>query len=164
MRGKTVKPIPDGMRSVTPHLICAGAAAAIEFYGKAFGAEEISRHPGPDGRILHAALRIGDSVVFLTDEFPEQNCLGPAHSAGAPVSIHLYVTDADAVFARAQKAGATVLMPIADMFWGDRYGQLKDPFGHRWSVATHRRDLTDEEIHQAMQRSFSKRPQEPCNP
>lgn len=153
MHGKSVKPIPDRMRSVIPHLICAGAAQAIEFYEQAFGAEEISRQAAPDGRLMHAALRIGDSVVFLTDEFPEHDCLGPAGSANAPVTIHLYVTDADGVFARAQKAGATVVMPVADMFWGDRYGVLKDPFGHRWSVATHQRDVTPEEMREAIRRT-----------
>lgn len=159
MRGKTVKPIPDRMRSVTPHLICAGAVRAIEFYEEAFGAEEISRHAGPDGRLMHAALRIGDSVIFLTDEFPEHKQLGPAGSANPPVAIHLYVTDADGVFARAQKAGATVVMPMADMFWGDRYGVLKDPFGHRWSIATHQRDVTPEEMREAIQRISPNRPQ-----
>lgn len=150
MNGKKVKPIPEGMRSVTPHLICAGAARAIEFYQSAFGAEELSRAPGPDGRLMHAALRIGDSVIFLTDEFPEQNCLGPVASANSPVAIHLYVTDVDAVFAQAQKAGASVLMPVADMFWGDRYGMLKDPFGHRWSLATHQREVTPQELQEAV--------------
>ncbi len=146
MHEKTVKPIPDGMRSVTPHLICAGAARAIEFYQAAFGAEELGRQPAPDGRLMHAALRIGDSVIFLTDEFPEHDCLGPAGSTHSPVTIHLYVTDVDGVYARARKAGATQIMPVADMFWGDRYGVLKDPFGHRWSIATHQRDLTPEQM------------------
>ncbi len=152
MNGKAVKPIPEGMRSVTPHLICAGAARAIEFYKSAFGAEELSRAPGPDGRLMHAALRIGDSVIFLTDEFPEQNCLGPVAAANSPVAIHLYVTDVDAVFAQAQKAGASVLMPVADMFWGDRYGMLKDPFGHRWSLATHQREVTPQELQEAVRK------------
>lgn len=161
MNAKAVKPIPEGMRSVTPHLICAGAAQAIEFYRRAFGAEDISRQPGPDGRLMHAALRIGDSVIFLTDEFPEQNCLGPSPSRSSPVAIHLYVTDADEVFARAQAAGATVIMPVADRFWGDRYGLLRDPYGHRWSIATHQRDVTPEEMREAVRRMSSGCPQRP---
>jgi PhnB protein len=145
-----VKPIPDGMHSVTPHLICAGAAKAIEFYKNAFGAVEGGRLPGPDGRIMHAQLRIGDSAVMLVDEMPEWGALGPKALKGSPVTIHLYVNDVDAFVARAVKAGAKVTMEVADQFWGDRYGKLEDPFGHHWSVATHVRDLTPEEMQKAM--------------
>jgi PhnB protein len=145
-----VKPIPDGMHSITPHLICAGAADAIEFYKKAFDAVELTRMPGQNGKLLHASVRIGDSTVMLTDEMPEHGALGPNALKGSPVTIHLYVTDVDAVAARAIAAGAKVRMPVADMFWGDRYGQLEDPFGHRWSVSTHVRDVTPEEMRQAM--------------
>ena len=146
-----VKPIPEGMHSVTPHLVCAGAADAIEFYQKAFGAVEEARLPGPQGRIMHAMIRIGDSAVMLVDEMPEWGALGPKALKGSPVTIHLYVQDVDAFVARAVKAGAKVTMPVADMFWGDRYGKLEDPFGHHWSVGTHMRDVSKEEMQQAMQ-------------
>ena len=142
--------IPQGMHSVTPHLICAGAAKAIEFYKQAFGAEESARLPGPDGRLMHAEIRIGDSQVMLVDEMPEWGALGPKSLKGSPVTIHLYVDDVDAVVARAVKAGAKVTMPVADQFWGDRYGKLEDPFGHHWSVATHVRDVSMEEAQKAM--------------
>jgi uncharacterized glyoxalase superfamily protein PhnB len=140
------------MHSVTPHLICAGAADAIEFYKKAFGAVEEARLPGPGGKLMHAMIRIGDSAVMLVDEMPEWGALGPKSLKGSPVTIHLYVEDADAFFARAVKAGAKVTMPIDDAFWGDRYGKLEDPFGHSWSVGTHVRDVSMEEMQQAMQK------------
>lgn len=147
-----VKKIPDGMHTVTPHLICAGAADAIEFYKKAFNAKEKGRIPGPNVKLMHAAIQIGDSTVMLVDEMPEWGALGPKALKGSPVAIHLYVEDVDAFTAQAVGAGAKVTMPIADMFWGDRYGQLEDPFGHRWSVATHVRDMSPEEMQQAMQK------------
>jgi len=147
-----VKPIPEGMRSVTPHLVCAGAADAIEFYKKAFGAVEQARLPGPQGKIMHAMIRIGDSAVMLVDEMPEWGALGPKALKGSSVTIHLYVDDADAFVARAVKAGARVTMPVADMFWGDRYGKIEDPFGHHWSVGTHVRDVSMEEMQQAMRK------------
>ena len=143
-------PIPEGMRTVTPHLICAGAAQAIEFYKKAFGAVETARLPGPQGKIMHAMLRIGDSALMLVDEMPEWGALGPKALKGSPVTIHLYVDDVDAFAARAVKAGAKMTMPVEDMFWGDRYGKLEDPFGHRWSIATHLREVSPEEMQQAM--------------
>jgi PhnB protein len=146
------KSIPDGMHTVTPHLICAGAADAIEFYKKAFGATEKSRLPSSDGRLLHAAIQIGDSTVMLTDEWLQMEALGPNALKGSPVTIHLYVDDVDAFTARAVAAGAKMKMPVNDMFWGDRYGQLEDPFGHRWSVATHLRVVSPEEMQQAMQK------------
>ncbi len=145
-----VQAIPEGMHSLTPHLVCRGAAAAIEFYGRAFGAIELFRLPGPDGRLIHACVRIGDSQLFLVDEMPEHGALGPQALKGSPVTIHLQVQDADAVFARAVQAGATVGMPLADMFWGDRYGQVVDPFGHHWSIATHVRDVRPDEMVAAM--------------
>ncbi len=147
-----VKPIPDGMHSVTPMLVCAGAADAIEFYRKAFNAVETGRLAGSKGRLLHAAIRVGDSVVMLTDEFPDFGSFGPKSLKGSPVTIHLYVEDVDAFVAGAVTAGAKITMPIADMFWGDRYGQLEDPFGHRWSVGTHVRDVSPEEMRQAVQK------------
>jgi PhnB protein len=146
------KPIPDGMRSLTPHLVCNGAAEAIEFYKKAFGAVEEMRLPGPDGKLMHACVRIGDSALMLTDEWPDMGALGPKSLKGSPVTIHLYVPDVDATVGQAVAAGAKVTMPVADMFWGDRYGTLEDPFGHHWSVATHTRDLTPEEIAKNMEK------------
>lgn len=141
-----VQPVPPGMHTLTPHLVCKGATEAITFYVKAFGAVELARLPGPDGRLMHGMVRIGDSPLMLFDEYPEQGCLGPQSLKGSPVIIHLYVTDVDATVARAVEAGARVTLPVSDMFWGDRYGQLQDPFGHCWSVATHIRDLNPEEI------------------
>jgi uncharacterized glyoxalase superfamily protein PhnB len=151
-----VKPIPEDMHTVTPHLVCAGAADAIAFYVKAFGAVEAARLPGADGRIMHALIRIGDSCVMLMDEFPECNSPGPKTLKGSPVTIHLYVEDADAVFECALAAGAKVRMPLEDTFWGDRYGALEDPFGHYWSVATHIRDVSAEEMQQAIQKFAQK--------
>ena len=156
MTTSLVKPIPEGMHTVTPHLICAGAGDAIDFYKKAFGATETSRMPGPGGKLMHASVRIGDSAVMLVDEMPEWGSLGPKALKGSPVVIHLYVDDVDAFTARAAAAGAKVTMPVADMFWGDRYGQLEDPFGHRWSVATHVRDVSPADMHQAMQKMSQK--------
>ncbi len=147
----TIKPIPEGMHSVTPHLVCADAANAIDFYRRAFGAVEAARLPGLSGKLMHAMIRIGDSAVMLVDEMPEFGSLGPAALHGTPVTLHLYVEDADAVFARAVEAGATVKMPLADMFWGDRYGIVIDPFGHQWSIATHIRDVGREEMRQAIE-------------
>ena len=146
-----VDPVPNGMHTVTPHLVCAGAADAIEFYKQAFGAEELCRMPMPDGRIMHAGIRIGDSTIMLVDEVPEWCCKGPNTLGGTPVTIHLQVADADALFARAVAAGATVKMPVTDMFWGDRYGIVMDPCGHQWSIATHVRDVTPEEMMKASQ-------------
>lgn len=144
------KPIPDGMHSLTPHLICKDAARAIEFYKQAFGAVEGGRMPGPNGKLMHAMVRIGDSALFLVDEMPEWGARGPKLLNGSPVTIHLYVEDVDATVARAVAAGAKLTMPVAEQFWGDRYGQLEDPFGHKWSVATHTRDLSEEQIREGM--------------
>jgi uncharacterized glyoxalase superfamily protein PhnB len=147
----TTKPIPEGMHTVTPHLICAGGAEAIEFYKKAFGAVELSRTAGSDGKLMHASIRIGDSVVMLNEEMPEWGSFGPKHLKGSPVTIHLYVENVDAVFEQAVSAGAKVTMPLDDMFWGDRYGKLEDPFGHQWSIGTHMRDPSPEEMQKAME-------------
>ena len=144
-----VDPVPNGMHTVTPHLVCAGASDAIDFYKQAFGAEELCRLPMPDGRIMHASIRIGDSMIMLVDEMPEWDCLGPNARGGSPVTIHLQVADSDALFAQAINAGATVKMPISDAFWGDRYGIVTDPFGHNWSIATHVRDVSPEEMMKA---------------
>ena len=146
MAGK-VSPIPEGFHTVAPHLVCKGAGQALDFYKKAFGAEEVCRMTGgPDGKgIMHAEIKIGSSRVMLADEFPEYGCVGPATLGGSPVTIHMYVNDVDAVYNQAVKAGATPTMPVTDMFWGDRYGKLKDPFGHSWSIATHKEDVAPEE-------------------
>jgi uncharacterized glyoxalase superfamily protein PhnB len=148
--------IPEGMHSLSPHIVCDGAAQAIEFYKAAFGAVETARMPGPDGRLMHAAVRIGDSTLMLVDEMPEWGVRGARKIGGSPVTLHLYVEDADATFARAVAAGAKVTMPLADQFWGDRYGQLEDPFGHKWSIATHLRDMTRDEMMQAMKQMASR--------
>lgn len=142
----TVQAIPPGFSSITPHLVCRGAAEAIAFYTQAFGAIELARLPGPDGRLAHAEIRIGDAPLMLVDEYAEQGMLGPLALKGSPVTLHLYVSDVDAAVSQAVAAGARVTMPVADMFWGDRYGRLEDPFGHQWSVATHKHDLSPNEI------------------
>ena len=152
------KPIPEGMQPVTPHIVVAGAADAIEFYKKAFGATEESRLAGPGGKLMHAMIRVAGGAIMMTDEFPEWNSLGPKALKGTPVTIHLYVPDVDAFFARATKAGAKTVMPLEDMFWGDRYGLVEDPYGHRWSIATHTRDVTQEEMAEAMKKMATKAP------
>jgi PhnB protein len=151
--------IPPGLDHLIPHLVCDPCAEAIEFYKKAFGAEELHRMPAPDGkRIMHAAMRIGKSHIFLVDDFPEF-CGGKSGSPkglqGTPVSLHHYVENCDAAIKRAQDAGATVAMPPRDMFWGDRYGVVVDPFGHKWSFATHLQDLTPEQMQAAMKNAFA---------
>jgi PhnB protein len=152
MTKSNVKPVPDGMHTVTPHLICAGAADAIEFYKKAFNAVEVSRTAGANGKLVHAMMRIGDSAIMLMDEAPQWGALGAKVLKGTPVTIHLQVEDADALAAQAVAAGATLKMPMDDMFWGDRYGALEDPFGHSWAIATHMRDVTPQEMQEAMKK------------
>lgn len=151
MADSQVKPIPEGMHSLSPHLVCSGAADAIAFYEKAFGAIAMGRLDGPQGKVMHAMLRIGDSFLMLADEFPDYRSFGPTTLKGTPVTLHLYVEQVDAAFQRALDAGAVVKMPLQDMFWGDRYGVVEDPFGHRWSLATHIRDVSPDEMRQAMQ-------------
>ncbi|MET0852152.1 MAG: VOC family protein [Candidatus Rokuibacteriota bacterium] len=156
---KVTRQIPAGREGLIAHLVCDPCADAIEFYKKAFGAEEVDRVLAPDGRrIVHAAIRIGGSFVFLVDDFPEF-CGGKASSpkalGGTPVTIHRYVEDCDAAIKRAADAGATVTMPAGDMFWGDRYGVVTDPFGHSWSFATHVKDLTPAEVEAAMKEAFA---------
>jgi PhnB protein len=145
-----VQAIPTGMHSVTPHLVCAGGADAIAFYIKAFGAVEVGRFAGPDGRLMHGCIRINGSSVMLVDEFAEHGSLSPKSLKGSPVTIHLYVEDADAFFAKAVAAGARAIMPVTEMFWGDRYGMIEDPFGHQWAIATHVRDVAYEDLPKAM--------------
>ena len=147
---KRVKPIPAGYHTVTPYLACGDGAAAIEFYKKAFGAKEKVRMPGPDGTVGHAEVEIGDSRIMLTGEYAAMNFLSPASRGGTTVHIHLYVRDADALTERAVKAGAKLLRKVEDQFYGDRGGQIEDPWGHKWYVSTHKEDLTPEEIRKRM--------------
>jgi len=153
-----VRPIPEGFHSVTPHLVCGDAAAAIAFYRQAFGATEVGRMEMPDGKIGHAEIRIGDSRLMLADAFPEYGSNDPLVLKGSPVVIHLYVENADAVWDQAIAAGATPTMPLGDAFWGDRYGQVQDPFGHRWSIATHQREVSMDEMQDAMKQMMAQAP------
>jgi PhnB protein len=141
-----VKPIPEGYPRVTPYLCVDGASAAIDFYSAVFGATERMRMPTPDGKVAHAELQFGDSVVALSDEYPELGARSPKAFGGSPVTLSVYVEDVDAVFERALKAGAKALRPVEDQFYGDRSGQFEDPFGHRWSVGAHIEDVSPEEM------------------
>lgn len=152
------KPIPEGYHSVTPYLTVRDAARAVEFYKQAFGAKEKGVMKGPGGKVMHAELVIGDSIIMLADEFPEFGSLSPQSIGGSASGLHIYIEDVDSAFDRAVKAGAKVEMPVADMFWGDRYGKLQDPFGHRWSIGTHKADLTMEEIEKAQEEFMAKLP------
>jgi PhnB protein len=148
---QAIKAVPDGHHTVTPHLVVRDGARAIEFYKQAFGAVEHGRLAAPGGgKVMHAELSIGDSRIFLCDEFPEMGAQSPQAIGGSPVTIHLYVENADATAARAVEAGATLVMPVRDVPWGDRYGKLADPFGHSWSVATHIEDVSPEELAKRM--------------
>jgi uncharacterized glyoxalase superfamily protein PhnB len=150
------KPIPEGFHSVTPMVIVKDARKAIEFYKKAFGAEELFSMPGPDGKgIMHAELRIGDSIIMMGEEHPAEPCKSAETIGSSPVSFYLYVYSVDESFARALAAGAESRMPVEEMFWGDRVGTVQDPFGHSWSLATHTRDLTPEEIRQGAEAFFA---------
>lgn len=143
------KPIPEGFHTVTPSLTLRNAAEAVEFYKKALGAQELGRMTSPDGKIAHAELRIGDSVIFLSDEFPNMGVTkSPQTLGGCTGTLHLYVQDVDKAFQRAVDAGAKVAMPVADMFWGDRYGTFVDPFGQTWGMGTHKEDLSEAEVEQ----------------
>jgi len=150
-----VQAIPKGYHTVTPYMTVRDAARAIEFYKQAFGAREKGVAKTPDGKVMHAELIIGDSTIMLADEFPEFGSLSPQSTGGSGMGLHIYVEDVDSAFDRAVKAGANVDMPVGDMFWGDRYGKLSDPFGHKWSIATHTRDVTMEEMEEA-QKEFMK--------
>jgi PhnB protein len=144
------KPIPQGYRNVTPYLKIKGAADALAFYKKALGATERMCMNGPGGKVMHAEIEIGDSVLMLSDEFPDHGCRGPQTLGGTTVGIHLYVQDADAVFNQAVAAGAKVLRQVQDQFYGDRCGTVVDPFGHEWTISTHKEDVSPEELHQRM--------------
>lgn len=148
-----VNPIPKGYHTITPSLVCKGADKAIEFYKKAFGAEQqMEVCYAPDGKtIMHAELKIGDSIFMLSEEFPEMGCHGPEKFGGSPTSLYLYVDNVDTSYSRAVNAGATPVVPVCDMFWGDRFGQIADPFGHKWSLATHVKDMTPEEMKKAQE-------------
>jgi uncharacterized glyoxalase superfamily protein PhnB len=144
------KPIPDGYNTITASLIVRNATNAIEFYKKAFDAQELYRFLGPDDKsIMHAELKIGSSRIMLSEESPQMNCHSPQSLGGTGIYIYMYVDDADTTFNKAVSAGAKPTMPVMDMFWGDRFGQIEDPFGHVWSIATHKKDMTPEDIHKA---------------
>ncbi len=149
--------IPPGYHTATPYLIINGAARALEFYKQAFGATELMRMAGPDGKVGHAEIRIGDSNIMLADECPEMQARSPQALGGTPVSLMLYLEDADAVIARAVSAGANVLRPVQDQFYGDRSGTIADPFGHTWTIATHKEDLSPEEIGKRAAALFAKK-------
>lgn len=149
------KPVPEGFHTVTPQLVVKGVKDALSFYARAFGAEEILRMPGPDGeKVMHAEIRIGDSAIMLAEEFPDMEHRSPLALGGSPVTIHLYVEDVDASFQQAVDAGATPTMQPQDMFWGDRYCRLRDPYGHQWSIATHVEDPTMEQMQERLARLF----------
>ena len=154
----SAKPIPEGYHTLTPYMTVRDAARAIEFYKQAFGAVERDVSRGPDGKVMHAELRIGDSIFMLSDEFPEFGSMSPQSTGGSGMGLHIYTEDVDSAFDRAMKAGATVEMPVGDMFWGDRYGKLADPFGHKWSIATHKRDMSKEEMEEAQKEFMSQMP------
>ena len=143
-------PIPEGMTAVTPHIVCADANAAIDFYKKAFGATDDVRMHTPDGKLMHGMIRIGGAPIMLAEENPQWNSIGPKTLKGTPVTIHLYVENVDAFVDHAVKSGAKITMPIQDMFWGDRFAVLECPYGHCWSVATHTRDVAPAEMKEAM--------------
>jgi PhnB protein len=147
----SVKPIPDGYHTVTPYLAVKGAAAAIDYYKKAFGAIELMRMPGPDGKIAHAEIKIGNSPIMLGDEVPERDVKGPLTLGGTPIGICLYVPNVDAMFAAAIAAGGKVFYPVKDQFYGDRSGTLIDPFGHKWTVATHIEDVSPADMQKRME-------------
>jgi uncharacterized glyoxalase superfamily protein PhnB len=141
-----VKPIPDRYHTITPHLVCRNAKKAMEFYQKAFGAKNPHAFLMPDGRVMHAEFQIGDSVIMLGDEFPDFKVFSPESLGGSATVLHIYTPDVDALFQQAVTAGCTPIMEVADQFWGDRYGQVIDPFGHRWSIATRKEEVTPEEM------------------
>jgi PhnB protein len=159
----SVKPIPDGYNTVSTYLIVKNSVEALEFYRKAFGAEPGVRMPTPDGKsTMHAEMKIGNSTVMLTDENPQWGAQAPETLGGSPSSLHIYVTDADALFKKATQAGCEVIYPINDTFWGDRYGKVKDPFGHQWGIATHKEDVPPEEMGRRAAEWFKNMKDQPC--
>jgi PhnB protein len=153
---KQVKSVPEGYSTLTPNLVCSNAARAIEFYKTAFGARELRRAPGPNGSILHAELQFGDSKFFINDAMSKTPVPTPGEGVSNPMYLHVYVPDADTLFKKAVSAGARVDMPIQDMFWGDRYGKLTDPFGQQWGIATHIEDVAPEEMKTRQEAFFAK--------
>jgi uncharacterized glyoxalase superfamily protein PhnB len=153
---KQVKPVPEGYRTVTPNLVCRDATRAIEFYKTAFGATELRRALGPRGEIMHAELQVGDSKFFINDSTAKSSVPSPGPGISNPMYIHLYVPDADTIFNRAVTGGARVDMPLADMFWGDRYGKVTDPFGQQWGIATHVEDVAPEDMKRRQDSYFAK--------
>jgi len=151
-----VKPIPDGFNTLTPHIVVDDARAAFAFYSKALGAELVHQMESPDGKICYAQMKVGDSSLMLVEESPQWHMKSPKSLGGTPVTIHLYVNDADTALQRAEQAGATITMPVQDMFWGDRFGKFADPFGHDWSVATHVEDVAPEELSKRAEAMFAK--------
>lgn len=151
-----VDAIPKGFSSVTPHLIIKDCGAAIDFYKKALGADEIYRSLMPDGRVMHAMIKIGNSFVMMADEFPDMGSVGPNTLGGTSATLHIYTEDADKLFKQATDAGAITLMPLSDMFWGDRYGMIQDPYGHRWAIATHKIDVLPQDMEKAAKEFFCK--------
>ena len=152
--------IPKGFSSVTPHLVIKDCSKAIDFYVKAFSAKEIYRSLMPNGKVMHAMMQVGNSIVMMADEFPDMGIKSPNTLGGTPVALHIYTEDADKLFKQAMDAGSIQIMPVTDMFWGDRYGQIQDPYGHRWAIATHTRDVSSEDMKKAVEEIFSK--SKPC--
>jgi PhnB protein len=159
-RRAKVQPIPKGYHVVTPSIVVRGATEALEFYKKAFGAKELARMPGPDGKVLHAEFKIGDSIVMLSDEFPQMGSSSPQTVGGTASSLMIYTRDVDALFNQAVAAGAQAAMPVSDMFWGDRYGKVVDPFGHHWALATRKENVSAKEMARRATSSMSAPPQE----
>lgn len=157
MSGK-IQAIPTGFHTLTPHITVRNAGEAVEFYKKAIGAEVVHLSHMPDGKIMHASLRIGDSILMLNDEMPEYGVLSPLARNGSAVTLHIYTEDPDTVFNQAVSAGAQIKMPIMDQFWGDRYGVVTDPYGHTWSIAAHVRDMSPEEMERERAEAFAKMP------
>jgi PhnB protein len=153
---KSVKPIPENYHSLTPNLVCNNASGAIDYYKKVFRATETTRMPGPDGSVIHAELKIGDSIIFINDAMNKTLAVVPEPGRSNPMYLHLYVPDVDAVFERAVTSGSRVDMPVQDMFWGDRYGKLTDPFGQQWGIATHVEDVAPEEVGRRQKAFFAK--------
>jgi uncharacterized glyoxalase superfamily protein PhnB len=153
-----VKAVPTGFHTLTPHLTVRDADKALEFYKNALGAEVLNVARMPDGKVMHAALRVGDSMLMLNEEMPDFGALSPLSNGGAGVTIHIYTENVDAAFDRAVSAGANVVMPLMDQFWGDRYGMVADPFGHKWSIATHTKDMSPEEMQRAQDEAMANMP------
>jgi PhnB protein len=150
-----VKAIPEGLHTITPHLVVNNATQALDFYKNAFGAQVLNVHNTPDGKVMHAEIKIGDSKLFLADEFPGMGCPSPKTAGGSSVVLNLYSSNVDQLFNKAVASGATVTMPLANQFWGDRYGQVTDPFGHHWALGQHVEDVAPEELEKRAREAFS---------